>query len=244
MPVSLPCPPWEAPEPPDKVQHVVSEMAEFHRFIFKNAKQKIIDHGEIKTWHGRIFRLVVPVSYYAGNYRCDDSSKPCLAVNVGVPPNPGAPYKEVTDLMKSYSEELRDKTIKVTSYINRGSVSPIEQTGAVVQLVAFSVGRLSQIHPFINGSGRMSRLVANYVLHRFDYRMLHPHPYNRPVEQEYAQAAADCMRGNFNRMFQFILTSLAAASIAWSRPHPNSRGPDATTVGHAKTVDISALAGR
>lgn len=216
MPVSLPCPKWEAPESPEKVQCVVSEMAEFHRFIFKNAKRKIIDHGEIKTWHGRIFRLVVPVSYYAGNYRCEDASKPCLAVDVGVgvPPNPGAPYRDVIDLMREYSEELRDRTIKTSKYIDRGSVSQIEQTGAVVQLVAFAVGRLIQIHPFINGTGRMSRLLANYLLYRFDYHLLHPHPYNRPVGQEYAQAAADCMRGNFNRMFQFILISLAAVSTA------------------------------
>lgn len=208
------CPPWFDREPADKLHHVVVGMADFHRFLFKNAKQHIIDHGDIKTWHGKIFKLVVPLSYYAGNYRSDDPAKPCLSQDVGVPPNPGAPYAQVPDLMKGFSDELKSLVTKTTRYINRGSVSPIERARAVVQLVAFAVGKFLQIHPFINGNGRMSRLIANYLLYRFGCPLLHPHPYDRPVGQEYALATAACMRNDFTPMFQFILTALAKASAS------------------------------
>jgi Fic family protein len=210
--MAAPCPAWTNRESVDKLPYVVLGMADFHRFIFKNAKQHIIDHGDIKTWHGKIFARVVPLSYYAGNYRADDPTKPCLRENVGVPPNPGAPYAQVPDLMKNLSDELRSLVTKTARYIGRGSIPPVERTRAVIELVAFAVGKFLKIHPFMNGNGRMSRLLANYLLYRFGFPLLHPHPYDRPVGQEYARAAEACMRNDFTLMFQFILTSLASSS--------------------------------
>lgn len=204
------CPDWDRAETPEKLQYVVLGMADFHRFIFKNAKRHIIQHGDIKTWHGRIFQRVVPLSYYAGNYRADSSDKPCLKVDVGVRPNPGAPYASVPELMREFSEHLRQHVVDTEQYIGRATTT--EKTRAVIQLTAFAVGRFVKIHPFLNGNGRMSRLVANYLLHRFGYPLLYPHPYDRPVHAEYAAASAACMKDDFKPMFRFILALLAAST--------------------------------
>lgn len=205
------CPDWSQRETAEKLPHVVLGMADFHRFIFRSAKRYVISHGDIKTWHGKIFAAVVPLDYYAGNYRSDDPSKPCLAVDVTVGPNQGAPYPQVPDLMGEFSSELQKLVTDTARYCGRGSVSPIDRTRAVAQLAAFAIGSLIRIHPFINGNGRMSRLVANYVLHRFGYPLLHPHPYDRPVDQEYAVAAEASMRNDFRPMFRFVLVCLAGA---------------------------------
>jgi fido (protein-threonine AMPylation protein) len=205
------CPDWSQPESADELSHVVLGMADFHRFTFRNAKHHIIGHGDIKTWHGKIFAAVVPLDYYAGNYRSDDPGKPCLAIDVAVGPNSGAAYAQVPDLMATFSSELKNLVTGTARYCARGSVSPIQRTRAVAQLAAFAIGSLIKIHPFINGNGRMSRLVANYVLHRFGYPLLHPHPYDRPVDQEYAAAAKACMRNDFRPMYRFILICLAQA---------------------------------
>ena len=214
--MAVDCPDWSGAESAEKLPHVVLGMFEFHRFVFRNAKVHIIDHGDIKTWHGRIFKKVVPLFYYAGNYRADDLTKPCLQMDVAVDGSPGAPFQRVPDLMRQFSSDLSSSVSKTSRYISSGSVSPTQRTRAVFMLVAFAVGRFLQIHPFRNGNGRMSRLLGNYLLHRFDYPLLHPHPYDHPVGREYDVAAEACMQGDFTLMFQFILTSIAAASPASS----------------------------
>ena len=204
------CPDWDRAETPEKRKYVVLGMAGFHRFIFRNSKHLIIQHGDIKTWHEKIFQQAVPLSYYAGNYRADDPSKPCLQIDVGVPPNSGAPYARVPELMKEFSELLRNYVVDTERYIAKAST--MEKARAVVELVAWAVGQIIKIHPFLNGNGRMSRLVANYLLHRFGYPLLYPHPYDRPVSAEYAAASSACMRDDLKPMFRFILTLLAAST--------------------------------
>ena len=204
------CPDWSRLETPEMVLSVVSGMADFHRFIFKNSKHYIIQHGDIKAWHGKIFQHVVPLSYYAGNYRSDDPSKPCLQKDVAVPPNPGAPYASVPRLMKEFSDELGHQVVDIKRFIAKATV--VEKSRAEIQLVAFAVGQFIKIHPFLNGNGRMSRLVANYFLVRFGYRLLYPHPYDRPVNAEYQAASFACMQDDYKPMFRFILTLLAASA--------------------------------
>jgi fido (protein-threonine AMPylation protein) len=119
---------------------------------------------------------------------------------------------QVPNLMKEFSDKLSSLVVETARYCRHGSVSGLQRTRAVAQLVTFAVGNLLRIHPFINGNGRMSRLVANYLLHRFGYPLLHPHPYDRPVDQEYAPAAEACMRNDLRPMFRFILICMAQAS--------------------------------
>jgi fido (protein-threonine AMPylation protein) len=206
------CPDWSQRESAEKLPYVVLGIADFHRFIFRSAKHYVIGHGDIKMWHGKIFADVVPLGYYAGNYRSQDPARPCLAVDVSVGPNSGAHYAQVPDLMNKFSSDLGNFQNDTARYCGRGSVSPVDRARAVAQLAAFAIGSLIQIHPFINGNGRMSRLVANYVLHKFGYPLLHPHPYDRPVDQEYGVAAEACMRNDFRPMFRFVLLCLGRAT--------------------------------
>ena len=106
---------------------------------------------------------------------------------------------------------LKQHVVDTEQYLKKGPASPSQKVGVVVQLITFAVGRLIRIHPFVNGNGRMSRLVANYLLYRFGLPLLFPHPYDRPVGTEYASASEACMRDDLRPMYRFILTTLAAS---------------------------------
>jgi len=189
------CPRWEESETDDQLPSVVDGMCGFISFTLKRAKTYILQHGDIKTWHGKIFRDAVPLAYYAGHYRSDDPNRPCLRKNVEVGGLWGAPFAVVPIRMRELSQELRDLTITTDRYIKRDP-TPMYRAQAAFFFAATYVGKLLQIHPFINGNGRMSRLTANYVLHRYGYPMGFPNPPLRPnrnyIRSEERRVGKEC----------------------------------------------------
>ncbi len=206
MPIE--CPKWEKPETNQQLPHVVRGLVDFHRFVFKKAKTYILTHGDLKNWHGRIFQDVVPVPYYAGNYRCNDPNRPCLAENVRVGNNFGAPFAEVPALMQQLSDSMVDLTIRTDKFIASGA-TPTDRARAAVQLAAAYMGKLIQIHPFLNGNGRLARVTANYFLHRYGFPLFFPSAYARPGG-EYPRASEVCMSGDFVLIYRYLLSSLAS----------------------------------
>jgi hypothetical protein len=206
------CPPWDLPEKASDVPSVVSGLIAFQQFVYKNSEKHILLHGDLKTWHQRIFRDVVPIRYYAGNYRGVDPARPCLERDVQVGGLPGAPFAEVHNQMRSLSDEMRDAVVETDKYV-KGALTPANRARAVIQLAALYSGRFLRIHPFPNCHGRTSRIISNYVFGRYGYPMPYYNPYPRPGVP-YAQVTAPCMVGDFKPMFRYLLGVLAAATLA------------------------------
>ncbi len=202
------CPEWYLPETDGQLPSVTRGLAEFHGFIFNKAKSHILLHGDLKTWHGTIFRGVVPLAYYAGHYRSDDSQRPCLRRSVKVGNNPGAPFAEVPNLMRELSQEMRYMTGKTDRYIGYGP-TPTDRARAAIQLAATYMGKFIRIHPFVNGNGRMARLTSNYTLHRYGYPMPFYTPYPRPGV-DYEKVSEACMGGDFVPLYKYLLTLLGS----------------------------------
>lgn len=85
---------------------------------------------------------------------------------------------------------------------------------AAAQLAAFAAGGIIQIHPFLNGNGRIARFTADLFFNRYGFRM--PFYVNRPSEvgkefgREYAAACAAAMAlGDFVPLFQYFILLLA-----------------------------------
>jgi len=68
---------------------------------------------------------------------------------------------------------------------------PADGARAVVQLAAVLSGTFIKIHPFLNGNGRISRLIVNYVSARYGYGPLYRLPENRPIDPDYESASAN-----------------------------------------------------
>jgi fido (protein-threonine AMPylation protein) len=207
--MSANCPPWDHPNTEKNKEAIVAGMAAFHLFIRRTSRSHILDHGDLKTWHRRIFVGSVPLAYYAGEFRSDDTRYPCLRVNNGIGSLPGAPFSDVPRLMQELSGEMTGRFVEVDRYVGTNP-TPADRARWVVMLAALYAGKFIRIHPFLNGNGRISRLIANYVLGRYGYPPGHANPYPRPAEG-YAEAGAAAMVENYNPMFHYLLTAFANA---------------------------------
>lgn len=203
----LDCPEWIKDD--DYALPAIAQAAQsFLRFMERqNPNRYTLGHGDLKVWHKKLFEQVVPVRYYAGNFRGVSPSKPCLEVNVGVAGVPGAPYEQVEALMTAFSERLRNATEAVDSFLatDRPIVVRIQ---AAARIAALAGGSIIQIHPFVNGNGRMARLAMNFYLHRYLGRI--PFFIDRPTNPDYSAASKYAMRdGNFIPLYQYLIELLA-----------------------------------
>jgi fido (protein-threonine AMPylation protein) len=203
-----PCPVWPNETQPASLISVVSGLAKFQRFAEKNSKNHILAVGDLKTWHGNIFRAVAPLAYYAGNFRADDAWRPCLRQDVTVGGASCAPFAAVPGMMDALSQEMHELTVKTDEYIAKRP-TPADRARAAIQLAAVYAGKFIRIHPFLNGNGRMSRCIANYHFSRYDYPSPYYDPYARPGP-DYAHANAACMAGDFSPLYRYLISVLAA----------------------------------
>lgn len=120
-------------------------------------------------WHKRSFRDVAPVPYYAGFFRQLDVSRPCLATEVLVPqpdgdPLQGVPFIAVTPAMLAFERDLHDQLESLESAWP--TLTDEERLKRSAYVVGVAVATLVRIHPFINGNGRMSRMLWGVLLAR------------------------------------------------------------------------------
>ena len=204
----FPCPEWVNPEPFEKLPFIATAASRLVSVFVKQNKNKyILGHGDLKDWHRALFERVVPVPYYAGNYRSKDLAFPCLDTGIHVAGVRGAEASEVPKLMAAFSRQISEHMITTDRFVDAES-NPLIKLQAVVQLAAFASGSVIQIHPFLNGNGRIARLLANFILNRYGYRM--PFYIARPGTADYALASAEAMRtGNFTLLYQYLLEILA-----------------------------------
>ena len=203
----LPCPKWES-EDSGKLPDIAQAASAIVDFIIRqNSKRYILGHGDLKVWHRELFNKVVPVRYYAGNYRGVHAGRPCLDVQVGVGSNLGTSPVEVEKEMKIFSAELESNTRATDEFVDRGA-APISRMQATAHMAAFAAGSVIRIHPFLNGNGRIARFTMNFFLYRYIGKMYFF--INRPPGYDYANASEVAMAdGNFIPLYQYLLQIIA-----------------------------------
>jgi hypothetical protein len=212
------CPQWTA-EPDDKLASIARGLDDFYRFVKRKSKTYTLNANDIKMWHGKVFGLAAPLGYYAGNFRGADPQKyHCLSTDVSVDGIFGAPFQQVQSLMHQFSDDLTATTEKTDQYVAATSSLP-DRLQAVVQLAVFCATKIIQIHPFINGNGRMSRITADYFLARYSFPYAFYPPFARPG-LSYERAAALCMRGDPRPLYEYLLTLTVEHVLALATPSP------------------------
>jgi fido (protein-threonine AMPylation protein) len=164
----------------------------------------------VDSWHETIFRGLPPIDYYAGNMRGEYRDMPCLAANVEVGGVHGSDFKAVTLDITKLDKLVEAFMAEIQKRIDGGMVGPA-LAEFIIECTAIVVARFIQIHPYLNGNGRMSRLIANALLFRFGFGINNVRFDPRP-DAPYATAAAYAMRGRTDFMKVFLRRAVAATA--------------------------------
>lgn len=175
------------------------------------SKTTYLDTARIRQWHLQLLGHFAPVGfeYYAGNFRQIDPMRPCLdqPIGVGAPGGPyimGASPSTVPRLMEHITRIYKEEICKLeTEWPN---LTDSQRVGRLSMALATYVGQFIKIHPFINGNGRVSRLIWRWGVLRYNVpSQVDVIPRPAPPYSSIMDAA---MRGNYSPLVDFIIDHL------------------------------------
>ena len=199
------CPLWED----DSTEHKAPQCVAAARGVWLRAcmesKSHTPDCKAFRSWHEGMFRSVVPLPYYAGNFRQHDLNRICLGTDVAVGGVGAASFRRVSQLMAQLETELHDHLVGID--LSWSQLAGPEKLRRVATVVGAAIGRFIQIHPFINGNGRTSRLLWAALLARMGL------PVDMAVVRRpagpYASAMAAAMTGNLAPAVLMVFSGIA-----------------------------------
>jgi hypothetical protein len=199
------CPAWDGSIPSSREREFVRRLREVYRDVGESARLANYNARLSSWWHHTLFGPFVPLAYYAGRFRCDDPLAICLGVDVEVGGVPGAPFQQVGRLMSDLEERARLSISQAE--LRWPDMRPQERANRLALILATLIGRFIQIHPFLNGNGRISRLLWAWGLLRFGVPIqcrIHPRP-----QPPYGDVMGAAMHGDFGPLALLILRHFA-----------------------------------
>lgn len=191
--MAMDCPRWSEKIPPTRAEEFRKNVENIEALIQTHCRTTVINNEILRQWHFLLFRKFVPKSYYAGNFRQDDrDSMLCLGVNVGVGEEAAIDFRIVLREMaflESWIQTELDALEPTWKFMDKRA-----RCLNLAHFLASLLGRFIKIHPFINGNGRISRLIWEYGLIRFGVPKqcrVHPRP-----EQPYGELMKSAMKGD------------------------------------------------
>lgn len=202
---SISCPSWEGETPPGQADQFRDAVDRCHRDLDNCAKSRIANDESLRRWHRILFQRFVPLAYYAGNFRQDNSQLPCLGIDVHVAGILGEAFPIVPARMYALADQLN---VSVRLLETRWpTLDVLSRTRQVALIIATAVGEFIRIHPFIDGNGRISRAFWLWGLLRFGATpqcRIAPRP-----GPPYGTIMAACMRGDDGPLAHCVLRHLA-----------------------------------
>ena len=200
------CPPWDARIPVDRLSEFKALLNQVQQEILASAGTGLIGDDVVRRWHRTLFHPFVPLGYYAGNFRQAVPGRPCLQADVEVGGVSGWPWQTAAEstrrLFQAVFADLTETEIRWQYLAERDRVL------AVARLVTNLVGGFVRIHPFLNGNGRVSRLLWRWMLYRFDVPAQST-VFPRPAAP-YEQLMSSAMRGDYHPLAVAVIAHLAA----------------------------------
>lgn len=209
------CPPWDDRIPDDRLSEFKALLDRVQREIFSSAAERILNDSDACRWHRTLFHRFVPLDYYAGNFRQVDPTRPCLQQRVRVGTAYGWHWHSTPEAVQRLFREVFADLAQVE--IRWKLLAERDRVLTIAQLVATLVGGFIRVHPFINGNGRVSRLLWRWMLYRFGVSPQHT-VFPRPGPP-YSQLMAAAMEGNYLPLAAAVIEHLA-------RNRPQQVSPD------------------
>ena len=199
------CPDWDDSIPAHRLGDFQGLLADVHQFVLNLAARKLVGDETPRHWHRYLFAQFVPLAYYAGNFRQADPSRPCLSQNVHVLGAYGWPYQTTPQAMNALFQNIRRQITGLE--LRWAEMTPQRRATELAGTIANLVGGFVQVHPFINGNGRISRLLWRWALLRFGVP-IQCTTFPRPGPP-YGQIMGDAMRGDYVPLMHAVLVHLA-----------------------------------
>jgi len=198
-------PKWTETDPAylEHLERVASKIV-----IQADESHKIPTLSDIERWHRDLYSPVADPPVRAGKIRCQ-GKHPALNVPVSIGDKHGCLPAIVPFVMATYCGKLRQRIQDLDTRI--ASLEDGEDLEEIASLVAWAHGEFARIHPFCDGNGRMSRLIANILLLRYDtpYQLTYrPRP-----SGDYGVCGRASMDGDHEPMKIFLLNEIVAASV-------------------------------
>ena len=162
---------WNDNEALDKAPDVkallyISQL-EVEEWLYANAADHLITTATIPELHRAMFHRVWPE--FAGKMRGPSPSFIHRNVSIG----DLAPGVHADDVQYQHERLVRRIAEALQSLDNRaGSISAEDFAASVRNIAALLHCDLIRIHPFVNGNGRIARLMVNYVGQRYGMRFI------------------------------------------------------------------------
>lgn len=198
------CPRWDNVDATPAWEQLAAEV---ERKACETARAERLNHRHLSRWHRDLFKDEVPLPAYAGGYRqpLGAGAHPCLNAGVHVSKVLGAaPHRvipEMQDLMGRL--DVLTRTLRA----EWDHLSPKDRLMRCASMVGWAVGRFIQIHPFLNGNGRTSRLLWRVLLQRLELPVaigIVPRP-----KGAYEIAMAAAMKGDYSIAIAHVLQGIA-----------------------------------
>ncbi len=107
------CPKWDDSIPAERAAEFAECVGRAYAAIDRFAKRSPLKTSSPNALHWTVFHDFVPMGYYAGNYRTNDSSRPCLAQNVQIEGLQGVDFQRVELEMQSLIDRFRASLVQI-----------------------------------------------------------------------------------------------------------------------------------
>lgn len=203
MPSETDCPEWFEDIPTSREGEFQARLTTAFDRIETFLRHRCPLESDVRELHRILFEDFVPVDYYAGNFRQDNDDLKCLSVNVQVGAKPGAPFQDVD---RSMSHLCSEGQYMMSSVHANGGGDAAKRFAVAV---AYVVGEFIRVHPFLNGNGRVSRLLWYWLCRRMSVKP-QVSVFPRPPSRLYATCMSESMSGNHMPLAIAILSTLAS----------------------------------
>ncbi len=164
-PVLTRCPDWSDDDAERETPIFKAAVKKAYRNLEAGAAKFVIGNDDLRQWHTTLFTDIVPLYYYAGNYRQDSFAKPCLAGGVNVGSLKGISALQVPAAMDQLMTRVR--ALVVDFELRWEEKTQRERAVFISNFIGWFVANFVRIHPFVNGNGRTSRLIWTWGILRY-----------------------------------------------------------------------------
>lgn len=185
----------------DVVRLIVRGFARAQVWLLTSATSTYLDVKTIAALHRTVFSDVFPD--FAGTFR--GPSPNYIAYNVTFGNRRGVPHDDVPAAM----EALGQTAINLVQQLDelQSDMDAGEFRIEVLKAAAYVHCRFVEIHPFVNGNGRTSRLCINYFLRRYGLPLM---AIQRPDVPEYIDAIRTWIdQRSVDHFVQFLVSQIA-----------------------------------